>query len=236
VSELSKSERRGISHFSEEMIQECLLIIQSGGIEDCFEIIPRLGVLRDSRFAEPLLTLLQHREVKRKEFAAYSMGAIGDKQFMPALQKAFFDSQKTKGFGSEDLQIAIIEAIGAIGDDAAVEFFLPLLKGPEQGRGNRKVSRWIVESLGSIAQQGGDRSLEALLELTFHEDPELRAQALSELSVAYWHRPNEIADSTLDRICELAQDRNKMVAESALAALQSLADVGCKRAENLFSQ
>jgi len=53
--------------------------------------------------------------------------------------------------------------------------------------------------------------------------------------VAYWHRPNEIADSTLNRIHELIDDRTPVVAESALAALQNLADVGCRRAEDLFS-
>ncbi len=59
------------------------------------------------------------------------------------------------------------------------------------------MSKWIIESLGAIAQQGGTRSLKALLELATHDDPEIQAQALSELSVAYWHRPNEIEDSTL---------------------------------------
>ena len=96
--------------------------------------------------------------------------------------------------------------------------------------------KWIVESLGAIAQQGGCRSMEALLEIvTAHRNPELRAQALSELAVAYWHRPNEIADPTLSRIYELTTDRNKMIAESAVAALQSLADVGCVAAERFFS-
>jgi len=92
-----------------------------------------------------------------------------------------------------------------------------------------------VESLGFVAQQGGERSLVALLELTAHGDQELQAQAISELSVAYWHRPNDVADSTLERIFELTQSPNAIVAESALAALQSLADVGCRRAESLFS-
>ena len=97
------------------------------------------------------------------------------------------------------------------------------------------MSKWIIESLGAIAQQGGTRSLEALLELAVHADPEIQAQALSELSVAYWHRPNEIEDSTLERIYELTTHHEALVAESALAALQNLADVGCRRAEAFFS-
>ncbi len=232
VAEVNKPTRKKAPRFSEEMIQECLHIMQSGGMEDCFEIIPRIGVLRDTRFHEPLLSMLRHKDIKRKEFAAYSMGAMSDQKFLDPLKKAFRETQGLKGFGAEELQIAIIEAIGAIGDDAAVEFFLPMLKG--EGKKQRKVSRWIIESLGSIAQQGGARSLDALLELTWHEDPELQSHAVSELSVAYWHRPNEIADSTLERLCELTKDRNSVVAESAISALQSLADVGCRRAERLF--
>jgi HEAT repeat protein len=221
--------------FSEEMIQECLLIMQSGDIEDLFEIIPRLGVLRDSRFRNPLTTLLTDRDPKKREFAAYAMGAMGNKEFLEPLKKAFIESRAVKGFGVEEVQIAIIEAIGAIGDDAAADFFLPVLKSREKSAEIPRMRKWIVESLGAIAQQGGTRSLEALLELTNHEEGELQAQSISELSVAFWHRPNDIEDSILARIYELTRDRNPIVAESAIAALQSLADVGCRRAERLFS-
>jgi HEAT repeat protein len=207
--------------------------MESGDIEDLFEIIPRVGVLRDRRFHEPLVRMLSSRDIKRCEFAAYAMGAMGDVEFLGALKKAFQEAQKLKGFGAQDLLIAVIEAIGAIGDDAAVEFFLPILRGSEPA--NAKLQKWIVESLGAIAQQGGSRSLGALLEMTEHRSPELRCLALSELAVAYWHRPNEIAEATLDRIYTLTTDRNAVVAESAVAALQNLADVGCKRAEEIFS-
>jgi HEAT repeat protein len=214
--------------FSEDMIRDCLAVMESGDTEDLFEIIPRIGVLRDSRFNEPLMALLSHDDIKRREFAAYSMGAIGDRSFLEPLKKAFF------------------QAIGAIGDDAAVDFFLPALKtccatkaATERKKGASRnagrMSRWILESLGAIAQQGGNRSLEALFELVTHDDPEIQAMALSELSVAYWHRPNEIEDSVLEKIYELTTHQNPIVAESALAALQNLADVGCCRAEAFFA-
>jgi len=225
------------------MINECLSVMESGTIEDLFEIIPRIGVLRDPRFTEPLLGLLGHENVKRREFAAYSMGAIGDRCFLEPLKKAFGKAKQIKGFGARELQIAIIEAIGAIGDDAAVDFFLPTLKAccankaaeGKHAKSAGRMSQWIIESLGAIAQQGGCRSLEALVELSAHNDPEIQAQALSELSVAYWHRPNEVADSTLRKIVELTGHPEAIVAESALAALQNLADVGCVRAEALFT-
>jgi HEAT repeat protein len=233
------------NRFSDEMIRDCLLIMESGDIEDLFEIIPRIGVLRDPRFNEPLLAFLAQNDVKKREFAAYSMGAMGDRIFLEPLKKAFIESKQLKGFGAQELLIAIIEAIGAIGDDAAVDFFLPALKtccaAKASGEVRRtsksagKMSKWIIESLGAIAQQGGELSLKALLELAAHDDPEIQAQALSELSVAYWHRPNEIDERTLERIYELTTHHDALVAESALAALQNLADVGCRRAEKYFA-
>jgi hypothetical protein len=219
------------------MIQECLLVMQAENAEaeDLFEIIPRIGVLRDSRFHEPLLDMLFERDIKRREFAAYALGAMGNREFVEPLKKAFLDSQKLKGFGAREFQIAVIEAIGAIGDDAAADFFLPIVRSGGVGKTLGKIPHWILESLGTIAQQGGVKSLRALLELAGHPDPEIQSLAISELSVAYWHRPNEIEDSTLELIYELTKDHSPTVAESALAALQSLADVGCRRAEKLFS-
>jgi HEAT repeat protein len=236
VIKLTKNPLRQTHRFSEEMIQECLLIMQSGDIEDLFGIIPRIGVLRDERFYDHLTELLSHEDLKRREFAAYAMGAIGDRVFLEQLKRAFLESQKLKDFAVEDFQLAAIEAIGALGDDAAADFFRPVLKKSGGSSRDRRMRSRIVESLGAVAQQGGSRSLEVLLEVTGHKDPELRAQSISELSVAYWHRPRDVADSTLDRIFELTRDRNAVVAESALAALQSLADVGCQRAEKYFSE
>jgi HEAT repeat protein len=245
MAEAGKSPSRKKKRFSEEMIRDCLQIIESADVDELFEIIPRIGVLRDARFHEPLIGLLSGRDIKRREFAAYSMGAIGDRIFLEPLKKAFLEAWAHKGFGSSELQIAIIEAIGAIGDDAAVSFFLPTLKSccDQKAAGSRKgkskstaaMGKWIIESLGAIAQQGGDESLKALIELTQHSDPEIKSQALSEISVAYWHRPNEVDDSTLDKIYALTTHPETLVADSALAALQNLADVGCKRAEIYFT-
>jgi HEAT repeat protein len=233
-----------MKRFSDDMIRDCLETIESGDIEDLFEIIPRIGVLRDPRFNEPLLAMLHHEDIKRREFAAYSMGAMGDRSFLEPLKKAFIKAKQLKGFGARELQIAIIDAIGALGDDAAVDFFLPALrtccatKASHEGKNARsagRMSQWIIESLGAIAQQGGSQSLDALIELVTHDDPEIQAQALSELSVAYWHRPNEVSDSVLEKIYDLTTHPEAIVAESALAALQNLADVGCSRAEAYFT-
>ncbi len=118
-----------------------------------------------------------------------------------------------------------------------MEFFLQVLKkdSAPAGKSSKKLSGCIVESLGAIAQQGGKNSVQALVDLTRHEDPEICAHAVSELSVAFWHRPNEISDAALRRIYELTHDKHPGTAESALSALRSLADVGCRRAEKYFT-
>ncbi|MBN2319770.1 MAG: hypothetical protein JXR49_11860 [Acidobacteria bacterium] len=245
MAEAGKPGSRKKKGFSEEMIRDCLQIIESGDVEELFDIIPRIGVLRDSRFQKPLIALLRGGDSKRREFAAYSMGAMADRNFLEPLKKAFLETRAHKGFGSSELQIAIIEAIGTIGDDAAVDFFLPTLKtccarkvsSSRKGAGKTaaRMGKWIIESLGAIAQQGGEQSLKALVELTGHPDSEIKAQAVSEISVAYWHRPNEVDEPTLDKIYQLTTHPEAIVAESALAALQNLADVGCRRAETYFS-
>jgi HEAT repeat protein len=234
VAELDKTPPEKAPHFSEEMIQECLRIIESGDAEDLFEIIPRLGVLRDPRFHKPLISMLAQKDAKRCEFAACAMGAMGDREFLGPLKTAFLEAQKIKGFGAQDCLLAVIEAIGEIGDDSAADFFFTILNSAEAAP-HLRMLKWIIESLGAIAQQGGIRSLEVLREMTEHGYPELRAHALLELAVAYWHRPNEIEDAILNRIYGLTKDKHTVIAESAVAALQSLADVGCRRAEKLFS-
>jgi HEAT repeat protein len=219
------------------MARECLRILESGDTEELFEIIPRIGVLRDPRFKEPLIALLSDKDLKKREFAAYALGSMGSREFFEPLKVAFRDAAKLKAFGAEEFLAAVIEAIGALGDDAAAAFFLPVLKKDSQlaGKSGGKLSNRIVESLGAIAQQGGKQSVEALVELTRHNDPEICAHAVSELSVAFWHRPNEISEAALQRIYELTHDRHAGTAESALSALQSLADVGCRRAEKFFT-
>jgi HEAT repeat protein len=223
------------TRFSEDLIQSCLGVLTEGKVEDLFEIIPRIGVLRDPRFTEPLLAMLQHPDLRRREFAAYAMAAVGNVDFLDPLKKCFAETKGLLGPAAEELQVAVLEAIGAIGDDGAAEFFVSALPSTDSERRTKtKMRRAVVEAMGAVAQQGGERALDALLTLTRHGDPELRAQAVAELSVAYWYRPNEIPESTLQRIYELRDDADENVSESAVAALDSLADVGCRRAERLF--
>ena len=229
------------NQFSEEAVLACLKVLESEETDDLFEILPRIGVVRDHRFHQPLLELLEHKDVRRREFAACAMGAIADEVFLEPLKEAFIKAQRLRDFGSRGLQTAIIESIGAIGEDKAVDFFLPeLLKkhSVAAGGGRRKndegMRRWIIGAIGAIAQQGQPRSLAVLADLAINEDPNIQVLALTELSGVYWQRPNDISDELLQNIYGLTASGNSAVAEAALAALQNLADVGCARAEALF--
>ena len=228
------------NNFSEDAVLECLKVLESGETEDLFELIPRIGVVRDRRFHRPLLALLEHKDVRLREFAACAMGAMADGAFLEPLKAAFLKTRRNRDFGSRGLQVAIVEAIGAIGDDSVVEFLLPELLNRREAAGggrNKKddtMHRWIIGAIGAIAQQGRPRSMAALAELATSEDHEIQVLALAELSGAYWHRPNDISDEVLRDIRDLTASDSPIVAEAALAALQNLADVGCARAEALF--
>lgn len=226
--------------FSEDSVLECLKVLESGETEDLFELLPRISIVRDRRFYPLLLALLEHKEVRRREFAACAMGAMADGVFLEPLKKVFYKNRQLRDFGGRELQVAIIEAIGAIGNDDAVDFFLPELLNLRQaaavGRNKKddEMCRCIIGAIGAVAQQGRPRSLATLAELATSEDPQIQVMALAELSGAYWHRPNDISDDALSDIYGMTAIGNRTVAEAALAVLQNLADVGCKRAEALF--
>ena len=228
--------------FSEDAVMECLKVLESGETENLFNFLPRIGVVRDQRFRPYLLALFKHKDIRRREFAACAMGAMADEAFFEPLKAAFLKTRRFRDFGGRELQTAIIEAIGALGNDAAIDFLLPELLNPRGKAGggrnskDRGIRRWIIGAIGAIAQQGRPRSLAVLEKLAVNEDPEIQVMALTELSGTYWHRPNDIGDEMLRDIYDMTASGNPAVAEAALAVLQNLADVGCARAEALFKK
>ena len=63
----------------------------------------------------------------------------------------------------------------------------------------------------------------------------LRAQAVRELAVAYWHRPNEVPETVFHAMTVLAGDDSDEVRGAALSALSDLAQLGCEAAEQYMS-
>src|SRR5881409_2498737 len=108
IAELKKTGSKKQSRFSDNMARECLRILESGDTEELFEIIPRIGVLRDPRFKEPLIALLFDKDLKKREFAAYALGSMGSREFFEPLKVAFRDAAKLKAYGAEEFLAAVI--------------------------------------------------------------------------------------------------------------------------------
>jgi hypothetical protein len=62
----------------------------------------------------------------------------------------------------------------------------------------------------------------------------VRIQAVTELSVAFWHRPNEMPENLLGRVFAMAADKNAEVQMAAKAALSNLAQLGSEKAGELL--
>ena len=124
--------------------------------------------------------------------------------------------------------------MGEIGDGDSVEVLREIyqLPGPEDMRQQRR--QLVLLSLGLLAQQGSKRAEVVLTGLLEDKDDMVRAEALSELAVAYWHRPNKIPAPLLLRMFRLADEPRREIREAALAALSTLADLGCEQAADFF--
>jgi len=93
----------------------------------------------------------------------------------------------------------------------------------------------IIDVLGLIAQQDGRRALDELAALMEHPDFCFRAQAISAIAGAFFNRPNEIPGEIFERLLARFRDSNLYVQDALIGALESLADVGCRRAAALFN-
>ncbi|MBI4445170.1 MAG: hypothetical protein HY645_04610 [Acidobacteria bacterium] len=220
----------------EKLIETCLRILQSGNQRELHKVLPHISIIRSPLFVTPLLQLLKTGDRNQKELAALALGSLEDVACIGPLYEVFMENASSVGGGSNySLQAAIIAALGEIGNDAAIEPLLQIYHlHPKEDRFGLRRKKLVISALGALAQQGSKKAEEALSVFMEEKNASLRAHALGELSVAYWHRPNKIPQGVLDRIAALAEERSREVREAALSALSNLADLGCSRAERLF--
>lgn len=213
----------------EKLIQTCLKILVEGKAKKLYEVLPHISIVRSPLFLEPLLKLLKSGNRNQKEFAAVALGSLGDSRAIEPLYTTFTKPSTLRGKGSQSLQASIIHALGEIGDEQAIEPLQAIFKGEGSAALRRK--GWVLSALGNLAQQGHAVAVKELTGVMKDKDPALRAQAVRELAVAYWHRPNEVPETVFHAITVLAADDSDEVRGAALVALTDLAQLGCEAAE-----
>ncbi len=213
----------------ERLIQTCLSVLVEGKTEKLYEVLPHISIVRSPLFFEPLLNLLQSGNRNQKEFATVALGSLGDARAIEPLYEAFVKPSTFRGKGSQSLQASIIHALGEIGDGKAIEPLQAIYKGEGASAVRRK--GWILSALGNLAQQGDVNAVKELTRTMKEKTPALRAQAVRELAVAYWHRPNEVPETVFHAMTVLGEDDSDEVRGAALSALSDLGQLGCKAAE-----
>jgi HEAT repeat protein len=220
----------------DQLVATCIEILRSGSEAERYKILPHVSVTRCKRFLEPLLKLLGSDTPEDKEFAALALGALGDPAAIDPLFAVLQDSRIFNKGGNRSLEAAVILTLGEIGHEKAVALLLhvyDLRYFGEPSAHNRKVN--VLSALGLLAQQGSESAVGELLNLAAEEVSDRQAQAVTELSVAYWHRAHQVPDTVLRVMYKMTQAGADEVRKAAVTALSTLANLGCRRAESYFS-
>lgn len=220
----------------EQLIQTCLRVVESGTEDERNRILPHMSVIRARRYLAPLLKLLQSADLAEKEFAALALAGLGDSRAIEPLAALFDNPETFQDLSSESLETAIVFALGEIGDERAVEALLRIFQirlRPNEPRLERRCC--VLSSLGSLAQQGSELAQAELSAFSREGDVAIRVLAVTELAAAFWHRANEVPSSVLDQMVSLTQSGPEEVQRAAIASLSTLANLGCREAEECFS-
>ena len=220
----------------DQLVATCINILRSGSDAERYKILPHVSVTRSKRFLDPLLDLLGSRNPSDQEFAALALGALGDPEAIDPLFAVLQDTHIFNKGRNASLEAAVILTLGEIGDEKAVDLLLRVYELRylgEKSAHDRKVN--VLSALGLLAQQGSESAVGELLTLAAQEVSDRQAQAVTELSVAYWHRAQQVPDRVLKVMYMMTQGGADEVRRAALTALSTLANLGCRRAEGYFS-
>ena len=220
----------------EQLIEKCLEILRTGNEEDRYKVLPHMSVTRSAQFLEPLLEMLDSGELRDKEFAALALGALGNPAAVKPLFAFFRETDLFLNDENRQLETALIFALGEIGDESAVDLLFEVydMRFPGKVASNSR-KRSVLSALGMLAQQGCDRAVEKIMGLALCDGLEMQVQAVNELSVAYWHRVNQVPDSVLQVMVKLSESQREELQKAAVTALSTLANLGCTKAESYFS-
>jgi HEAT repeat protein len=205
----------------------CLKIINRGDYDQIIEILPHIRILRSGDFFNPLQKLLVNGRPDQKTAATLALGCLGDNQCIPFLKSTYEEAKKSDQFGNQNLRAAVIESLGEIVSQESVGA-LKELADQSDSKNDPEEFESVISALGQLSQQGIDGAEEFLIELMNSGlDSRLTAHALTEILVAYWHRPSEITDQLCANIVEIASEGSKEVVKAATNSLFSLVQLGC---------
>jgi len=196
-------------------------------------LLPHIRILRSPLYFESLVALLETGNSAQKAAAAAALGSLGDSRCIDTLRQAYFTTHRDP----EQVRSAIVSALGEIPTAAAVELLIEIHKA--KGTSRRSQSRrfeQIVIALGQLAQQELAEAEAELIRFLSDGEPSLRATAVTELSLGYWHRPNCLSSALIQQIFDLTGDESDDVRLAAKEALISLAKLGCTKAVVLIRQ
>ncbi|GAB4245300.1 MAG: hypothetical protein Kow00109_21300 [Acidobacteriota bacterium] len=214
----------------------CRDIIQDGNPEEILEILPHLRVLRDASFKEPLLRLLETGNIEQKAAAVEALATLADADIVPRLLQLYREARDRTSAGWSRLLTAVLSALGEFPHEDAAQALISLLpEGPPSPRVRTLWARLITAALGQQAQQEVEAAERALADLVRTGPAPLQALAVTELAIAFWHRPQGIPMEYLELLAETARDPRAEVASSAREALTSLSRIGSAPAEAVLA-
>ena len=109
----------------------CLEAMNTFKGPDLLAILPHISVLRDPRFLDPLLAMLNNSNGRKREFAILALGALREPKAVPGLVRCFRSLDKSSSSSRWSLQLGIVHTLGDIGSDEAVPFLrsqLPMFR------------------------------------------------------------------------------------------------------------
>ncbi len=219
----------------EKITNGCLEALVRGNSRELFEILPQIIVLRDPRFLSPLLDLLASKYIRKREFAAIGLAELDTPQTRKALCECLHEMPATITPSFQRFQFTILQSIGRIGSDQAVPCMQSLLQSRKGPWANSAWKEKVIDALGQVAQRGGRKALQTLIDVAQNRNARLAADALQEICVAFWHCPNATPKKVFDLLTRALCSRDKELKEAAWEALEDLGRLGCRRAEKLLA-
>lgn len=220
-----------------QLLATCLEIVQNGSPSELYEVIPHIRILRAEELLEPLIQLLESEDSELSSAAATALGSLGDEKGVARLRSAYFETSSPASDGTDSFPAAIIAALGEIPSALSVEALLEIFELEKKAEAEEPIRReLVVSALGQLAQQEVKAAETELFHLL--DSPEILIQkvAITELCLAYWHRPSAAPTPLLERVFKMILNGPIEISSAAAGSLASLSQLGSQRAEELMNR